>query len=128
MNGEIVGHYDNPEAAGTEPAPSFRRSGSISSQVNVAYFEDTNEIFMNTDSGRARRPLIVVENGRALVTEEHVAEQRAGEMTFADLVASGLVEYLDAEEEENSLIAIWEEDITPEHSPIWSWIPHSYWA
>ena len=34
-------------------------------------------------------------------------------MTFADLVASGLVEYMDAEEEENSLIAIWEEDINP---------------
>jgi DNA-directed RNA polymerase subunit B' len=37
-------------------------------------------------------------------------------MTFADLVAAGLVEYLDAEEEENSLIAIWEEDITPDHT------------
>ena len=115
VNGEIVGHHDDPKTL-VMNLRRLRRSGSISSQMNVAYFEDTNEIFMNNDSGRARRPLIVVERGRALVTEEHVTKIENGEMTFADLVAAGLVEYLDAEEEENTLIAIWEEDIKPDHT------------
>ncbi|HQE71516.1 MAG TPA: DNA-directed RNA polymerase subunit B, partial [Methanothrix soehngenii] len=115
VNGEIVGYHDDPKTL-VENLRRLRHSGSISSQTNVAYFEDTGEIFMNTDSGRARRPLIVVEDGRALVTDEHVTRIQKGEMKFDDLVAEGLVEYLDAEEEENSLIAIWEEDITPEHT------------
>ena len=115
VNGEIIGHHEDPQKL-VENLRRLRRSGSLSSQMNVAYFEDTNEIFMNTDSGRARRPLIVVENGRAMVTEEHVTKIQKGEMTFADLVSSGLVEYMDAEEEENSLIAIWEEDITTDHT------------
>ena len=105
VNGEIVGHHDDPRTL-VSNLRRLRRSGSISSQMNVAYFEDTNEIFMNTDSGRARRPLIVVEDGKARVTEEHVQKVESGELKFSDLVAGGLVEYLDAEEEENTLIAI----------------------
>jgi len=115
VNGEIVGHHDDPRAL-VDNLRRLRRAGSISNQMNVAYFENTNEIFINTDSGRARRPVIVVENGKALVTEEHVNKIKNGEMTFSDLVSMGLVEYLDAEEEENTLIAIWEEDITPDHT------------
>ena len=115
VDGEIVGHHDDPKTL-VANLRRLRRSGSISSQMNVAYFEDTNEIFMNTDSGRARRPLVVVENGLAMVTEEHVEKIKNGEMAFSDLVSSGLVEYLDAEEEENSLIAIWEGALTPNHT------------
>lgn len=55
VNGEIVGYHDDPKTL-IENLRRLRRSGSISSQTNVAYFEDTGEIFMNTDSGRARRP------------------------------------------------------------------------
>jgi DNA-directed RNA polymerase subunit B' len=115
VNGEIVGHHSDPVKL-VEDLRRLRRAGQISNQANVAYYEMTNEILINTDSGRARRPLMVLENGQALVTEEDVDKIAKGEMTFEDLVKAGLVEYLDAEEEENSLIAIWEEDITPEHT------------
>ncbi|HSD56552.1 MAG TPA: DNA-directed RNA polymerase subunit B, partial [Methanotrichaceae archaeon] len=67
VNGEIVGHHPEPKAL-VENLRKLRRAGSISNQVNVAYFEDTNEILINTDSGRARRPVITVENGKAMVT------------------------------------------------------------
>jgi DNA-directed RNA polymerase subunit B' len=115
VNGEIIGYHPEPVVL-VENLRKLRRAGSISNQVNVAYFGDTNEILINTDSGRARRPVITAENGKAMVTEEHVEKIARGEMTFDDLIKTGLVEYLDAEEEENTLIAIWEEDITPEHT------------
>ena len=115
VNGEIIGSHPDPVGL-VGNLRRLRHAGSISSQVNVAYFVRTNEILINTDSGRARRPLIIVQNGKSLVTDEHVAKVGAGEMTFEDLVKAGLVEYLDAEEEENCLIAIWESDITPEHT------------
>ena len=115
VNGEIVGHHIDPRTL-LANLKRLRRAGSMSSQINVAFFEGTGEIFINTDSGRARRPLIIVEDGQPLVTEEHVQKIARNEMTFDDLVKIGAVEYLDAEEEENSLIAIWEGDITPEHT------------
>ncbi|MCJ7443911.1 MAG: DNA-directed RNA polymerase subunit B [Methanotrichaceae archaeon] len=115
VNGEIIGHHPEPRKL-VENVRRLRRVGTFSSQINVAYFEETNEIVINTDSGRARRPLIVVEKGRALVTEGHTEQLARGETTFDNLVNSGLVEYLDAEEEENSLIAIWESDLTVDHT------------
>jgi len=97
VNGEIVGHHPEPVVL-VENLRKLRRAGSISNQVNVAYFADTNEILINTDSGRARRPMIIAENGKALVTEEHVAKIEQGEMTFDDLIKMGLVDYMDAED------------------------------
>ncbi|MCQ1535026.1 DNA-directed RNA polymerase subunit B [Methanosarcina sp. KYL-1] len=115
INGELVGTHDNPEEL-AEELRKMRRQGFISKQVNIALNDNTREVIINSDMGRARRPLVVVENGVAKVTEEHMEKLRTKEISFEDLVKEGCVEYLDAEEEENAFIALYESHITSKHT------------
>ncbi|MEA1944175.1 MAG: DNA-directed RNA polymerase subunit B, partial [Euryarchaeota archaeon] len=113
LNGELVGTHENPDELVREIRRG-RRQGAITSQLNVAL--QGRDVIINTDMGRARRPLIVVEGGRPLITEKHIGQLERREIDFDGLVSQGAIDYLDAEEEENALIAIGEEDITSEHT------------
>lgn len=113
LNGELVGTHENPDELVREIRRG-RRQGAITNQLNVSL--QGRDVIINTDMGRARRPLIVVEGGRPLVTEEHISQLERREIDFDDLVSQGAIEYLDAEEEENALIGVDEADITPEHT------------
>jgi len=93
-----------------------RRMGLINHNVNIAYYVDSNEIQINSDAGRARRPLLVVEEGKMLITHEQIEKLRRREIAWSDLIQSGVVEYLDAEEEENAYISLKEEGLLPEHT------------
>ena len=115
INGRLIGFHDNPDKL-TQELVKTRRANKINPQVNIAFHEDTNELYINTDAGRVQRPLIVVENGRPKITEEHLGKVVEGKLTWDDLVREGLIEYLDAEEEENSLIAVNEGELTKEHT------------
>jgi DNA-directed RNA polymerase subunit B' len=115
INGELVGTHDNP-AELVEELRKMRRQGFISRQVNIALNDSTREVIINSDMGRARRPLLVVENGAPKVTPEQVQKLKNREISFDDLVKEGCVEYLDAEEEENAFIALYEADITDKHT------------
>ncbi len=115
LNGELLGYHDNPEEL-VSNVKQMRRAGTIPIQVNVAFHPGTHEIIINSDDGRARRPVIIVENGKSLLTEEHIELLKNKEIEFDGLVKMGLIEYLDAEEEENCFVSVNEADITPEHT------------
>jgi DNA-directed RNA polymerase subunit B' len=115
LNGELIGTYDKPKQLVSDLRKK-RRMGEIKKQVNTIYYEDTNETIINSDQGRTRRPAIIVENGVPLVTSEHIERLKKKEITFGSLVDAGLIEYLDAEEEENAFIAIDEKNLSPKHT------------
>jgi len=93
-----------------------RRKNKLPSCLNISYNEETDLIEINTSTGRARRPLIIIENGKSKLTNEMVEKVARGDMNWDLLITEGTIEYLDASEEENSLVALYEEDITPEHT------------
>ena len=105
INGELLGYCENPKLF-THEMREKRRKGEISHEMNITYYEDNNEIYIFNDPGRARRPLIIVEDGKPLLKEEHLNKIANGKLKWDDLIEKGLVEYLDAEEEENSYIAM----------------------
>ena len=115
LNGVLVGTIEEGIEL-VNKIKSDRRSGKISDVINIAYYEDVKEIYVNSDDGRVRRPLIIVEDGKPKLKKEHVEAIKNGKLKWSDLVKMGLIEYLDAEEEENAYVALWPEDVTKEHT------------
>jgi DNA-directed RNA polymerase subunit B len=111
VDGRLIGYCTDPYRLVRE-VREMRRRGELSSEINIAHFVSgpqnrlSHEIYVNCDAGRVRRPLIVVENGEPKLKPEHVLRIKSGELKWGDLVNQGIVEYLDAEEEENAYVAL----------------------
>ncbi len=110
MNGRMLGTVEDPVAFATE-IRSARRKGTLSGEVNVGFSEKLNAININTDRGRIRKPYIIVENKQSKLTKDMIEKVRNKEINFNYLLRNGILEYLDAEEEENCLVAFGEESI-----------------
>jgi len=115
LNGKFVGSVEDAKLF-VEDLKDLRRKGSFSEEINVHHESKTNEVYVMCDEGRARRPLIVVKENKPLLTEKHVQQLTQKEITWLDLVRQGVIEYLDASEEENAFVAVYEEDLTPQHT------------
>ncbi|KAA1110516.1 DNA-dependent RNA polymerase II [Puccinia graminis f. sp. tritici] len=108
----------------------LRRCGDIEPEVSVMRDVRERELRVFTDGGRVCRPLFIVENQQLLLKKEHIEwlsngcetaeeDQDAGEEAADDgipfgwsqLVARGIVEYLDAEEEETVMICMTPEEL-----------------
>ncbi len=119
VNGNIIGYCTSSEELARELREK-RRRGEISTEVNIAYFSklfgEREEIYVNSDEGRVRRPLIIIENGSSKLQPEHIEKMLSGEWSWDNLVKNGIIEYLDAEEEENAYVAISLEKVIPQHT------------
>ncbi|BCU67313.1 DNA-directed RNA polymerase subunit B [Sulfolobales archaeon HS-7] len=124
LNGRLIGYHPDGEQL-AEDIRRRRREGEINYEVNVSHYvnDSIDEVYINCDSGRVRRPLIVVQDGKPKVAEEDITKLENGVKTFDDLVKEGKIEFLDADEEENTFIALDEKEITKAHTHLEIWPP-----
>ena len=115
VNGSLIGTHPDPEQL-AEQIREARRRGDVSEMVNVSVKERTREVIVNADAGRARRPLIVVEDGEPLLGDDEIEAVKSGAVDFEDLVDRGYVEFIDAEEEEDVYVAVDEDEVSEDHT------------
>ncbi|PSQ03380.1 DNA-directed RNA polymerase subunit B [Halobacteriales archaeon QS_4_69_31] len=115
VNGSLVGTHPSPDQLAAQIRQA-RRRGEVSEMVNVSVKERTGEVIVNADAGRARRPLLVVEDGKPLIDDAEIEAVKEGEIAFEGLVDAGYVEFIDAEEEEDIYVAVDETELTPDHT------------
>jgi len=111
----LVGTHPNPEQL-ADQIRQARRRGDISEMVNVSVKGRTGEVIVNADAGRARRPLLVVEDGEPLISDEEVQAVSDGDLEFQELVERGYVEFIDAEEEGDIYVAVESDELTEDHT------------
>ena len=115
LNGDLVGVHSAPIDL-VEEVRYRRRTGLLSHEVNVRYDDHMEEVVINCDDGRIRRPLLIVRNGKLQLQPHHLEDLDRDRLHWSNLIDQGVVEYLDAEEEENALIGLEESDLTPDHT------------
>ncbi len=115
LNGKFVGDVDSAVEF-VQRLKQDRRSGALSTNVNVYHNVSMDSVFVEASRGRCRRPLIVVNGGMPALTDRHLKQLQKAEITWSDLVDQGIIEFLDAGEEENSLIAFSDQELTPDHT------------
>ena len=110
LDGRMIAEVRSGRAFAEEVRKN-RRLGIISGEINISLMKKLNEVHISADKGRARKPYIVVEGGASKFTGELKNRLRDKEIDYNYLVRRGIIEYLDAEEEEDARVAISEEGI-----------------
>jgi len=115
LNGKFIGTVENPEDF-VDNVITERRKNALPDSVNVLYNKEEEIVIICADKGRLRRPLVVVKDGAPMLTDKQADQLNKKEITWDDLVKQGVIEYLDALEEENALVAFKKEDLTRDHT------------
>lgn len=117
MNGNIVGKTPNPELLVKE-IKNHRKTGLLNYDVSVGHDKEDNEIHVYCDSGRLIRPVMKVEDNKVCLLD-YIDEclKNKVKISWDDLVDKNYICYIDANEIENSLIAMYPKDLqdSPDH-------------
>ena len=107
LNGALMGLHRAPYEL-IRNLREMRRFNEFSLETSIVYDFRDNEIRICTDSGRLLRPLFIVnEQGNQLtLTDELVDELVNNKIQFSWLTSHGIIEYIDTEEEEATLICM----------------------
>lgn len=114
VDGRLVGYYKDGDKL-VESLRDLRRNSKIHPHVGISLFKPgvegaTTRLYVNCNAGRVLRPLIVIKDGKPLVTQELIEKVSKKLMSWNDLLRMGIIELIDANEEENCYNTIDDKD------------------
>ncbi|GAB2295727.1 DNA-directed RNA polymerase III subunit 2 [Dionaea muscipula] len=109
FNGLILGKHRRPQWF-AKTMRGLRRAGKIGEFVSIFVNEKQRCVYIASDGGRVCRPLVIADKGVSRIKDCHMKELTDGVRTFDDFLHDGLIEYLDVNEENNALIALYDGD------------------
>ncbi len=114
-NGRFVGTVAN----GTQFLKDIKekkRHVELPDEISISSNKLLNAVFLSTEIGRVIRPIVIIDNGVPRLKEEHLELIKQGSLKWSDLIKDGIIEYLDAAEEEDCFTALTRDQVTPEHT------------
>ena len=109
VDGKLIGFHENGKEL-TQILRNLRRTSKIHPHVGVSIYEPdqegaTGRLYVNCNAGRVLRPLIIIDNDKSLLTEEFLDKISKKLISWNDLIRMGVIELIDANEEENCYVA-----------------------
>ncbi|MDE1842751.1 MAG: DNA-directed RNA polymerase subunit B [Thaumarchaeota archaeon] len=115
VDGRLIGYFKDGQKL-VDSLRDLRRNFKIHPHVGIFLYQSsfegsTKRLYVNCNAGRVLRPLIVIKENKVLLTQELIDKVSKKFLSWTDLLHMGIIELVDANEEENSYIAIDETDI-----------------
>ncbi len=122
VDGRFIGYAENGDKL-AETLRLLRRSGSLHSHIGIFSYTPTIEdatprIYISCNAGRVLRPLIIVKDGLSQVTDEILEKVAKKFLSWQDLLSMGIIDLIDANEEENSYVALDTGSVTKENTHV----------
>jgi len=108
VDGKLIGYFNDGENL-VKNLRELRRTSKIHSHVGISIHQQdhtgaTKRLYINCNAGRVLRPLIIIKNGKSSLTPDILDKVLKNLLSWIDLVRMGIIELIDANEEENCFI------------------------
>ena len=108
VDGKLIGYHKDGEKLANS-LRELRRSSKIHPHVGISIHQPeqegaTKRLYVNCNAGRVLRSLIIVKDGKSVLTQDLLDKVTKKLVSWNDLIRMGVIELIDANEEENCLI------------------------
>ena len=115
VDGKLLGYYHDGQKL-AEMVRQLRRTSKIHPHIGVALVKNENKgstkrLYVSCNAGRIIRPLIIIKDGKPLLTDEMIQSLKDKKISWFDFLKMGVIELLDSDEEENCFMTLDENKI-----------------
>lgn len=122
VDGRLIGYSEDGSYL-TNTLRTMRRSGKIHPHIGIFLSSPRNEsatkrLHISCNAGRVMRPLAIVKEGKPILSVEVGEKIHKKFLSWNDLLYMGMIELIDANEEENCFISLDIPSLQAEHTHV----------